>query len=145
MGREQTLNQEQRMRMERARAAQSFAQAVSNGEAPPRDRFGVAVTPGTRLLYRPNVDMIFDVVDVRPVLDPRMGPGFVTIILQASAPITCRVDQPLVSMIVVGMMPVEGAETPVDPPAAPVVDEPADPPSGLHIVPPTDEHPPSGE
>ena len=140
MGRDERFKQE-----ELGRHMQTFAQAVAAGDARtlPRDRFGVAVQVGTKVLYRPNVDMIFDVVDVRPVLDTRVGAGVVTIVLQTTAPITCRVGQPLVSMIVVGVAgQQDGATAPADPPPA---DPPADTPAegGLHLVPPSDE--PRGE
>lgn len=124
MGAEERRKQEQL-----AQARQSFAAAVSSGDpmALPRDRFAVAIKPGMKVLYRPNVDMIFDVVDVRPVLDPRLPPGVVTVVLQGAAPVSVRVGQPVVNMIVIatdapkdgaGLEPT-GEAPPADPPAEP--------------------------
>lgn len=121
MGIEQKLNADQKAAMLR-----SFAQAVAAGDqnAMARDRFGVTIKAGDLLLYRPNVDMVFKVADVKPVLDPRIGPGHVTIVLVVEAPITLRVGMPVSNMIVIGMPATAPAEAP-----------PLDPPMNLHGVP----------
>ena len=139
MGAEERRKHDQQA-TQQAQARQSFAAALAAGDAHavPRDRFGVAIKAGMKVLYRPNVDMIFDVVDVRPVLDPRMPPGIATIVLQAAAPVTARVGQPLVSMIVIATdAPKDGATQ--DPPPS---GDPVDPPSGDPVPdPPAAESP----
>lgn len=137
-------SEERRKHEQQAQARQAFAQALSAGDphALPRDRFGVAIRPGMKVLYRPNVDMIFDVVDVRPVLDPRLPPGVVTIVLQAAAPVSVRIGQPVINMIVIATdAPKDGAEAdpapPVGepaPPEEPVAPEEPSAPSALHLV-----------
>lgn len=126
MGRDADLKQ-----MEMAKQRQQFAAAVAANQVVPRDRFGVPITAGRLVMYRPNADMVFQVADVSPVVDPRMPTGMVTVMLTIQAPITIPVGKPIINMIVIGTqaLPTDApAETPpVDPP-------PTDPPIVLSDV-----------
>ena len=119
MGRDEVLKQQQI-----AEGQRQFAAALASGDqrAMPKDRFGVAIAPGRLLLYRPPQDLIFKVVDVAPVLDPRMRPGLVTIKLLCEVPITVGVQGPIANAICIGTH-----EAPEPQEVDPVPEEPVSP------------------
>lgn len=118
-----------------ARLRQQFAQAVARGDAALRDRFGNAIQPGTKILWHTPVDMIWTVVDVKPVLDPRQQPGLVELVLTSdSARNFLPVNQPLVGMIVIAgpaspTAPIPEVEPPIEPPAETESTTETEPPS----------------
>jgi hypothetical protein len=72
-------------------SAPAFARMVSEGVISARDRFGVALAKGQAVEYRPELAgvgaLIFEVIEVQPVMDPRM-PGMVQITLAAVTKLT---------------------------------------------------------
>ncbi len=51
------------------------------------DRFGKLIEAGHLVMYRSNIDIIFEVVDVRPVLNPGAQMPMVQITMQAQFPV----------------------------------------------------------
>lgn len=100
-------------------AEQARAMAVT---APPIDRFGVPLTPKDLVLYRPPMDLIFRVEDVKPVVDPRAPPGMVTLVLSVVTTVHVPAGQPQINMVVVGVAEEQPADPPADPPSALVDD-----------------------
>lgn len=83
----------------------------------PIDRFGNVIREGSTVMFRPEVDLVYQVVGVRPVMDPRAPPGLVDVQLQV-APFVLRVParQPQLRLTALS-----GAPSPVD--TTPVVPE----------------------
>lgn len=125
-----------------ARVAAQRAQAkVQSGVIPPRDRFGNAIQPGDLVVYHPPVDLVFQVKDVKPVMDPRAPQGLVNVVLVVEVPVGVNVSQVTGNFIRVGRIQeqVEAgesvsessaeeptSETPPDvPPAIALTDAPA--------------------
>ncbi len=101
MGRE-----EERKRALAMDASRAFGAAVRDGLVSALDRFGQPITAGTLVLYRSNVDVVFQVLDVKPVLDPRVPTGAVTLVLAVEIPLTVPVRQPIVTLVKIGARPV---------------------------------------
>ncbi len=79
LDRNQATRQREQAQRELQQQLQKFARDLSAAKTGVVDRFGVAVTPGTYVLYRPAVDLIYEVVDVVPILDMSRPAGHVTI------------------------------------------------------------------
>lgn len=87
-----------------------------------RDRFGTPVQRGAAVIFKPEVDLVFQVLDTRPVLDPRLPAGLVDVTIQV-APFTLRMpaNQPYPRFVALNgghPMSVDGSTVP-DPPAEP--------------------------
>jgi len=78
-----------------------------------RDRFGVPIAKGDLVTYRPGMDLVFEVVDVKPVLDPRAPVGAVVVLLAVSVPLNTMANQPIAEILVVGDI-VRDAAQPTD-------------------------------
>lgn len=113
---------------ERAHADAAVGRAIVEGNPSvfPKDRFGVPIAPRTNVLFRPSYDFVYEVVDVAPVIDPRVPPGQVRLTLQSTTSITVPAGMPLMNMVVIGVA------NQAEPAAAPSDDAdlepPADPP-----------------
>ncbi|MES2959859.1 MAG: hypothetical protein V4792_16840, partial [Pseudomonadota bacterium] len=91
--RNQVTRERQQAQRELQQQLQKFARDLSAGKTGVVDRFGVTIAPGTFVLYRPAVDLIYEVVDVVPVLDMSRPAGHVTIKL------VCQTDVEFVAGI----------------------------------------------
>ncbi len=83
---------------------------------PALDRFGQPIRKGTNVLYRPEIDMVFTVLDVQPVLDPRLPTGTVQVKIRGEATLMLQGNVPLGRFITLGVNPDVAEEPPVDPP-----------------------------
>lgn len=111
---------------------QQLNDAIARGEvnSAPRDRFGVPLKIGDYVLFRPFMDPVCQVVDIKPVIDPRAPAGLVTVVLQAVIPMHVPINLPNQQMIALGTQdnPESNGDGPSDPPG----DEP---PSGNIVLP----------
>jgi hypothetical protein len=98
MGRE-----EERKRAAAFAGAQQFAAGVRSGEVPALDRFGQPLVVGSFVLYHPSVDLMFQVTEVKPVLDPRAPTGLVTVTLAVEIPITLKAGLAQMALVRLGM------------------------------------------
>jgi hypothetical protein len=83
-------------------AMHDFARLVAEGALPPRDRMNNAIGRGHLVLYHPAVDVIYQVMDVVPVMDPRQ-PGTVRLHLMAEVPLTVPINRPIAELLVCGI------------------------------------------
>lgn len=117
----------------RAEEAARFGQQVveRNIATMPRDRFGAPIEVGSSILYRPEVDMVFQVTDAKPVLDPRAPTGLLQIVVQCQATLTVRAGLPFSRMIALGVTnpPPSPDELPPDPSGIQLTDAPVDTPA----------------
>lgn len=99
-------NRDAEFRKARERAASEgrIQRAIADGNPQvfPRDRFGVPIQIGTNVLFRPSFDFVYEVKDVRPVLDPNIPPGHVQVVLVSATTLTLPAGQPLMSMVCIG-------------------------------------------
>lgn len=114
---------------EAARIMQEFARAVSSGSAGAIDRFGQRIEIGSRVLFKPPFDYIYDVVDVAPVLAPGAPAGLVRLRMTLTADVTVPVNQQQMGMCVVGEVEAQKTADAQEPAAPP--QEPASPSEGL--------------
>ena len=101
-------NEQARQEFALAQQRRAFAQAVTSGQAAVLDRLAQPVAKGALVLWRPPHDLIYEVVDVAPVLDPRQPPGLVQLTLMSTAPVTFYAGQPAMSLVVIGQQHAEG-------------------------------------
>lgn len=83
-------------------AMQQFGNAVARGEAAVLDRFGSLIKTGDLVIWRPPHDLIFKVVDVKPVLDPRAQPGMIQMMFEVQVPVAGLAGLPNMGMILCG-------------------------------------------
>jgi hypothetical protein len=81
------MNEHQRRQQEMADARRKFADGVARGQIAALDRFGNRIDIGDKLMWKNLVDLVFDVVAVNPVMDPRVAPGLMDITLTVTFPI----------------------------------------------------------
>lgn len=81
---------------------QRFAGAVNSGKASMLDRFGSPILKGNLIIWRPPFDLIFKVVSVVPILDPRMPAGMVRLTVESTVPLDGMVNQPYMQAVIVG-------------------------------------------
>lgn len=109
--------------------------AVRNGGGPAvLDRFNNPIPVGGMVIYHPPVDLVYQVVDVRPVMDPRAPKGLATVTLQVQFPIQVPFGHPNMQLLcIAGPQPIAGAEgtdaatDDTNPPADGEQDAPASP------------------
>ena len=80
-----------------------FAAQVANGHAYAIDRINQRIEVGSLVVWRPPADLIFEVVDIAPVLNPGEPPGRLKLALSTLVPdhiVSANVRQ--LSMIVIG-------------------------------------------
>lgn len=68
------------------------------------DRFGKQIEIGHIVLFNSSEDLAFEVVDVKPLMNPNMAPGqrVMQIVLQAQFPVTFLGAQPNRGLVIVG-------------------------------------------
>lgn len=106
-------------------------------QPPPRppsvalDRFGKIVEPGHLVLVHSNVDLLFEVVDVRPVLNPSVAQGqAMQVTIRAHFPVQILSAHPSEGFVIVGESQARLEAKAANNGSAP---EPA-PPSGLALT-----------
>lgn len=85
-----------------AKARQQFAQALAAGTTAPLDRFANPIKAGSLMLWHLPHDMVWEVKDVSPVLDPRVPPGVVRLKLECILPCDVVAGNVNIGMVVVG-------------------------------------------
>lgn len=93
------MNDHKAREMQRLIESRRFQEAVQMGQVGAVDRLGVAILPGQRAIYAPPHDLMFDVKDVKPVLDPKFPPGTVLITLASVCTVMVMANQPQMNMI----------------------------------------------
>jgi len=73
--RNQATRDRDQAQRELSQQLQKFARDLATGRTGLVDRFGIKITPGCYVMYRPDIDLIFEVVDVVPILDHSRPPG----------------------------------------------------------------------
>src|SRR3990172_2040272 len=68
------------------------------------DRLGKLIEPGHLILFHTDEDLIFEVVDVRPVLNPGVPAGMqaMQVVLRAEFPVSFLAAQPNRAMVIIG-------------------------------------------
>lgn len=95
-------------------AQQQFASQVHAGHVSARDRFGNPVQVGSLIVWHADIDTVWEVVAVRPVLDPSKPPGFLSVEVRAAGQFHALAQNLLPSVITVGArQPVETAADPI--------------------------------
>lgn len=122
---------------QQAAARRQFAQAVAQGRTGAIDRFGQRIQVGDQLMLRLDVDHVYSVTDVRPVLDPKLPPGLIDVLCTITFPLRLEAGLPYAKCNVVarrleGELPGpegQNGSGPEDPkPAADAVTPPIDEP-----------------
>lgn len=113
---------------------QKFARDLAAGQTGMVDRFGAKIEPGDFVLYRPQHDLIFEVLDVAPILDMTAAPGVIKLVLRADTDVQFFASQRSMTLIKCGSKArdVEGSAD-IKPPGtdAPAEFPPAEPPTDL--------------
>jgi hypothetical protein len=87
----------------------------------PKDRFGATIHPGCHVLYRPDVDVVYQVTEVKPILDPRAPQGAISVVLVGQVRLTLKAGTPWDRLIALNAgAPPEGAD---DEPVPPTITE----------------------
>lgn len=151
LDRNQQVRDDFRRRQELHKLQQQFAQALAAGQVSVIDRIGQKIEQGALVVYRPPHDFVYEVKSITPILDPRVPPGQVQIVLDCTVPVVFMAGQPIMGMIRVGTQHAPGHASldemkPQETATASMTDEtivPGTPaaPSPEH----TDEPPPSAE
>jgi hypothetical protein len=95
-------NERARLEFAAKAARRQFAQQAEDGQITARDRFGRVIAPGALVLWTPPYPLIYEVLNVTPLLDPRVPPGLVQIVLTATAPLNVAANQAQIGLVVVG-------------------------------------------
>src|SRR5262245_14606964 len=82
-----SFNQPRGPQQQAAAARQQFVAAFRGGRVAVLDRFGNTVKAGDHVIWRPPHDLVYQVTDAVPVMDPNLPPGFVRLMLQVTVPI----------------------------------------------------------
>lgn len=125
-------NQQARQQFQMQQELRKFVQAFQAGQTAPVDRFGNRIAAGALVVWKPPIDMVYQVTDVKPVLDPRAA-GWVTLTLQLTSPVNVMSGRPTDSLIIVGHVEDAKPQAPELPQESPVAvseapDAPVDPP-----------------
>ncbi len=78
----------------------------------PKDRFGNVIQKGMRVIYHPPHDLVYEVLDVKPVLDPRAPQGMCQMVLSVTFPLVAPSNQPIMELLAIsaGPAPVDVSE-----------------------------------
>lgn len=96
---------QRKMQAEMQKAQQRFAQDVASGVAVALDRFKVTLEIGDLVVYAPPIDSVYQIMDIKPLLDPRQPAGLVQMILSCTLPIYLPVMQATGNLIKCGHVP----------------------------------------
>ena len=86
---------------------QKFARLMNEGKTGMIDRFGVKIEPGHYVLYRPMHDLIFEVVDVVPSLNPQHMVGTVILKLACATDVQFVAGQRAMTLLKCGQRAVD--------------------------------------
>lgn len=127
------------LQQEAARIRRQFVADVTAGHVQVIDRIAQPITIGALVIYRPPHDFVYEVADIKPVLDPRAQPGLVELTLRCQVPVTFMANVPIMGMIRVGTQQAPGHASldPITPPEGAAEgsltdDEPAQEPGAVH-------------
>lgn len=88
---------------------------VNRGLLAALDRFGRPIQEGQHILMRPDVDPVFRVVEVQPILDPRAPTGLVRLRVVCEAiDLAVQANAPVKNIIVMGVSVPSGTGQQVD-------------------------------
>jgi len=102
--------QQQQIAKQIQHAFAAFAGDWAAGKVRVLDRFAVAIKKGDLVLWTPPHQLVYEVVDVQPILQPIANQpiGQVQITLELKAPVVFMVEQPAMGVVVVGHQHGEG-------------------------------------
>lgn len=86
-------------------AQEDMLRRIQSGEIPVLDRMQRPVLKGHLILWEPQYLPVWEVEDVKPILDPRMGPGQVQLTLTCRFPMPVPAGVPLPAYTIVGALP----------------------------------------
>jgi len=86
------MNEHQARAREAQKAQQQFLQALSAGQVHAVDRFGMPITAGAKVLHSGQIDLVFDVISVAPILDPKVPPGMLNVTVTVTFPMQVRAN-----------------------------------------------------
>jgi hypothetical protein len=152
------MNEHRQRQEELARARRQFQQMVALGQIGARDRFGNPIETGDQMMVRLPFDLVYQVVAVNPVMDPREPPGLMDLVCTVTFPLRMRAGEAyMLGHVVAKAPPVAAVQPGTDngggprPDALPeqaevparesVVDEGLT--AGPRLVPDPDEEPPA--
>lgn len=90
--------------------ATEFARRVNTGSIPVIDRMGNQLKPEMVIIYDPEVDQIFEVVNIAPVLDPSAPQGLARVTLQATCQVVVPLGQPIQRFMFCGFKSAEAQQ-----------------------------------
>lgn len=96
------MNEQQIKAQQMAAARRQFTQAFATGQVGAIDRFSNKITDGANVIYKVPYDLQFTVQAITPVLDPRMPPGYIDIVLTTSTRVRVPANQQNMNMMVMG-------------------------------------------
>ena len=79
-----------------------FAARVHAGELSLIDRFGRKVRPGDLVTWQVDIQTIWEIASVKPILDPKAPAGAIQVELRAAGNINALANQILDKLIIVG-------------------------------------------
>jgi len=100
--RNQAAKDREQAQRELQQQIQKFARAMNEGKTGMVDRFGVKIEAGHYVLYRPMHDLIFEVIDVAPSLNPQHMVGTVVLKLACTTDVQFIAGQRAMTMIKCG-------------------------------------------
>lgn len=86
-----------------------FAQAVAAGQVHVLDRFAKPIQEGALVVWKCPQDWVWLVKEIKPLLAPNDPDGCLEFTMTVTVPAVCRVNRPVVEMIVVGQQPKDSA------------------------------------
>lgn len=95
------MNDHQAKAAELARQRRLFAQAFALGQTGAADRFGRPIGVGDKILFSNEIDLVFDVLAMTPVLDPNQPPNTVEFTLSTSFPVRVSAGMPYGKAIII--------------------------------------------
>jgi len=116
--RNQTARDREQAQRELGQQLQKFARLLNEGKTGMIDRFGIAITPGAYVLYRPTFDLIFEVVDVAPILDMSRPAGYLKLSLACETTIEFVAGQRGMSIVKCGERSKVEGEAAIQPPGS---------------------------
>ena len=105
MDRNQRARDDFRRQEEIAKMQRQFAQAVAAGQAQVLDRFSKPIVEGSLVVWKCPQDWVWLISEVKPLLGPQDPQGCLQLTMTVTVPAVCRVNSPVVEMIVVGQQP----------------------------------------
>ena len=80
----------------------SLREAMQAGQIPVVDRIGQAIEVGALIIWHPPFDLVFEVKEITPIMDPNVRPGAVRLIVECRTDMSLLAGQPQMGMIRIG-------------------------------------------